>query len=153
MELFQTALDGVRWETLEIDIIHRDGSLRIILWNSATLYTTDGETPVATIAQGHDITEERRLEREKDLALVQIQKNLAQLAILNDEIRNPLTIMVTYADMLDNIQVTDQIFAQAQRIDEMVNNLDKRWAESEKVLNAIRKHYQIQSEPLSDQNG
>ncbi|HWQ67817.1 MAG TPA: PAS domain S-box protein [Methanospirillum sp.] len=149
MRLFQTTLEGVRWETTEIDIMHRDGSLRTLLWNSATLYTLDGLTPVATIAQGHDITEERRLEQDKDAALVQIQQNLAYLAILNDEIRNPLTIIVTYADMLDDPQIVDQITIQAGRIDELVNQLDRRWVQSEKVLNAIRKHYQIHAGRLS----
>lgn len=150
MRLFRTTLDGVRWETAEIDIMHRDQSVRTVLWNSATVYTSDGLIPVATIAQGRDITQERKLEQEKNTALVQIQQNLAQLAILNDEIRNPLMIIATYADMIVNPAVTDKIILQTQRIDDMVNQLDKRWMESEKVLNAIRKHYLIQSNSTPD---
>lgn len=150
MRLFRITQDGVRWETVEIDILHRDGSLRTLLWNSATLYSADGITPVATIAQGHDITGERRLEQEKEAALVQIQQNLSYFAILNDEIRNPLTIILILADMIGDTKIVDEISCQTRRIDEMVNQLDKRWMDSEKVLNAIRKHYQIQgvqSEP------
>ncbi|GAI25053.1 unnamed protein product, partial [marine sediment metagenome] len=33
-----------------------------MLWNSATIYTSDGTTPVATIAQGQDITERKQAE-------------------------------------------------------------------------------------------
>jgi PAS domain S-box-containing protein len=145
MRLFLTTMEGVRWETVEIDIQHKDGSIRTLLWNSATLYTPDGLKPVASIAQGHDISGERRLEQEKDAALLQIQQNLSYLAILNDEIRNPLMIILTLADMLDDEKVFTEINLQARRIDAMVSQLDKRWIESEKVLNAIRKHYQIQA--------
>lgn len=150
MQLLKTTLEGVRWETVNIDILHRDGSIRTVLWSSATLFTPDGSTPVATIAQGRDITGELRLEREKDVALIQIQKNLAQLAILNDEIRNPLTIIMTYADMLEDPRVIDQITDQVQRIDEIVNHLDQRWVESEKVLTAIRKHYHLSVSSLEE---
>ena len=76
---------------LEIPFMHQDGTLRTVLWNSATIYDSDGKNPVATIAQGRDVTAERFLEREKERAAVQIQENIAQLAILNDGIRNPLT--------------------------------------------------------------
>lgn len=100
-------------------------------------------------AQGHDITKERRLEEENDAALIQIQKNLAQLAILNDEIRNPLMIITMSVDRINDCQVTDLIIGQAKRIDEMVSQLDQRWAESEKVLNALTKHYYIHAVPLT----
>jgi PAS domain S-box-containing protein len=64
----QTSLDyirsttGERWETVEIAIQHVDGTVRTLLWNSATLYAADGKTVLATIAQGHDITERKRAE-------------------------------------------------------------------------------------------
>ncbi len=54
-----------RWETVEIGIQHIDGSVRSVLWNSATIFAADGITPVATIAQGYDITERKRVEEEK----------------------------------------------------------------------------------------
>ena len=148
--LLQTTLEGVRLETVQIDILHADGSIRNILWNSATLYSPDGNAPIATIAQGRDITEELRLEREKDAALVQIQRNLAQLAILNDEIRNPLTIIIACSEMFGDAGITNQILVQTQRIDNIVNNLDKRWIQSEKVLNAIRKHYHLHISPSAE---
>ncbi|PWR73057.1 PAS domain S-box protein [Methanospirillum lacunae] len=145
VHLFQSSLKEGRGSSTEIPVLHRDGSLRTILWNSSTLFAQDGITPIATIAQGRDVTEERRLEEEKSSALLQIQQNLAFLAILNDEIRNPLTIILTCADLINDQKILDQICIQTQRIDEMVNQLDKRWIESEKVLTAIRKHYHINS--------
>ncbi|HWQ68099.1 MAG TPA: PAS domain S-box protein [Methanospirillum sp.] len=152
MRLLRSTAHGVRWMTIEIDILHRDGSVRTILWNSSTLYSQDGATLVATIAQGRDITVERRLEEEKKTTVLQIQQNLAQLAILNDEIRNPLMIITTYADQIHDTLVMDQIHMQVRRIDEIVHHLDIRWAESEKVLDTIRKHYQVQSGLSPEQN-
>ena len=62
MELIAKTLLGERWQIVEIDILHLDGSVRTVLWNSATIFAADGKTPVATIAQGHDITERKRAE-------------------------------------------------------------------------------------------
>jgi PAS domain S-box-containing protein len=62
MNLIGKTLGGERWEIVEISILHLDGSVRTVLWNSATIYTPDGKTPVATIAQGQDITERKHAE-------------------------------------------------------------------------------------------
>ena len=65
MRLIHTTIDGVRWDTVEMDIQHLSGINRKIIWNSSTIYSADGLTPVATIAQGQDITDQKRLERER----------------------------------------------------------------------------------------
>jgi PAS domain S-box-containing protein len=64
MELIRKTLEGERLEAVEINIQHIDGSVRILLWNSANIMSTDGNAPIATIAQGHDITERKKAERE-----------------------------------------------------------------------------------------
>ncbi|MBI3192871.1 MAG: PAS domain S-box protein [Ignavibacteriae bacterium] len=55
---------GERWETVEIPILHKDGTVRNVLWNSATLFSPDDKTVIATIAQGHDITARKKAEIE-----------------------------------------------------------------------------------------
>ena len=60
-EIYKT-LEGEHWETVEIEIQKRNKSVRTVLWNSATLYAPDGKTPIATIAQGQDITERKQAE-------------------------------------------------------------------------------------------
>lgn len=57
-------LDGEYWKSVEIPIIHKDGSARHILWNSANLYGEDGTTMLVTIAQGIDITKRKHAEGE-----------------------------------------------------------------------------------------
>ena len=137
------ALCSATKKAVELEMLHADGTVKTVLWNSATLYETDGVTPVATIAQGQDITDQRRLERQRDVAEVQIQQNLAELAILNDGIRNPLMAISGYAELYNNQEITKKILKQVGLIDEMVSRVDRRWAESEKILNFLRKHCEV----------
>ena len=51
-------------DVVEIPILHRNGSVHTVLWNSATVYGADGKTAVATIAQGQDITRRKIAEEE-----------------------------------------------------------------------------------------
>lgn len=152
MRLIHTTLDGVKWETVEIDIQHKDGSIRAVLWNSSTLYSPDGIDPVATIAQGRDISAKKQLEQERDIFLEQIKQNLAQLAILNDGIRNPLTIITLLADNISDPGIVGKILEATKRIDEMVHQLDVRWVESENVLGFLRKHYKVSVDPSLSQS-
>ena len=146
MRLIRTTLEGVRWDTLKIDIQHLDGSIKSVIWNSSTIYGADGSTPVATIAQGRDVTNELLLESEKGTAVLQIQENIAKLAILNDGIRNPLTIILLYADQTGNPEIIDNILSQIKQIDEMVSNLDSEWVRSVKILEYLRKHGDLVNE-------
>ncbi len=59
-----TSIPGERWEVVEVPVQHVDGSVRTVLWNSATIFKADGKTPLATIAQGQDITERKQAEEE-----------------------------------------------------------------------------------------
>jgi PAS domain S-box-containing protein len=55
---------GARWEIVEIPVLKIDGTTRTVLWNSATIYDKDRITPVAAIAQGQDITDRKRAEKQ-----------------------------------------------------------------------------------------
>jgi PAS domain S-box-containing protein len=77
MKHIREATSGERWEVVEIPIKHKGGSVRILLWNSATIYGPGGKTAVATIAQGQDITERKQAEQalqesEVDLSHAQV---------------------------------------------------------------------------------
>lgn len=72
-----------------------------------------------------------------------IEKNLAELSILNDGIRNPLTIIMMLADELDP-GISRPILSQIRNIDDLINQLDRRWVESDKILQYLQKHHHIQ---------
>jgi PAS domain S-box-containing protein len=79
----RTAKKGERWEVVEIPVQQVDGSVRTVLWNSATLFDIDGKTPLATIAQGQDITERKKVEQLKD----------EFIGLVSHELRTPLTVI------------------------------------------------------------
>lgn len=150
MHLLATTQGGARWETLRIDIQHRDGTIKAVLWNSSTIYEPDGSTPLATIAQGRDITSELLLEEETWRLTDQIQENISKLAIINDGIRNPLTIISVYVDQLGSPEISACIWAEIEKIDAMVNNLDREWVSSISILEYLRKNDCISAEFTPD---
>ena len=78
-------LTGEYWESVEIPILHKKGSIRIALWNSANIYGADNAL-LATIAQGQDITERKRIEKEREQLLAQVQARTSQLQQANEEL-------------------------------------------------------------------
>lgn len=82
----------------------------------------------------------RRLEEEKVEALSQIERNMEDLSILNDHIRNPLQVILGLSEMGDE-KYFDAMSAQVSEIDDIIRRLDQRCLESEKIRDFLQKHY------------
>ncbi len=88
--------------TTEFDIIHKNRSVRTVLWSLATTYDADGINKTFTIAQGQDITE--RIAAEKKLMYLGYHDQLTgiynrrffeeEMKKLDTEQNLPLTIVV-----------------------------------------------------------
>jgi PAS domain S-box-containing protein len=89
-----------------------------------------------------DVTSSAKLERLKEEAFAQIEKNMEQFAILNDHIRNPLQAMVGLADLEGGV-LAEKIYQQAMEIDAIIKQLDIGWIESKKIREFLRKHYGV----------
>ncbi|WP_324327715.1 transporter substrate-binding domain-containing protein [Methanospirillum sp.] len=92
------------------------------------------------LLSARDIRERRMMEELKKKAFTQIDKNIEQFAILNDQIRNPLTILMIYAEEMDSPD-GEKILEEILKIDTIVDKLDKGLLESDKVRAFLRRYY------------
>jgi PAS domain S-box-containing protein len=89
-----------------------------------------------------DITLQRSMQDEQARAIARIDQTMVQLATLNDEIRNPLTIISGLVDIHEFNQA-DAILGQIKKIDAIIDRLDKGYLDSEKVRNYLKKYFEI----------
>lgn len=111
------------------------------LYISFSLFSPERGKVASTFS---DVTEFIILKKREKETLIQIERNLEQLAILNDEIRNPLQVISGFTQM-DGCEHADLILEQIAAIDRLVNLIDQRWLESEKIRDFLRKHYDYNS--------
>jgi PAS domain S-box-containing protein len=74
MDLIRKTMEGQRWDSVEMPILHKQGKIRTVLWNSAAIFGADGKTIVSTIAQGQDITDRKKIESDYRLRAAEYAK-------------------------------------------------------------------------------
>ena len=120
-----------------------EGSLedrRFVLFASPLRDVSDAIT--GTIGIALDITHQKNLEEERKRLILQLEQNLIELSLLNDKIRNPLTVISSLVE-IHAPEIEEYITASIKDIDDIIHNLDRRWIESEKTLSFLQKHYGI----------
>ena len=126
----------------DLRILRPDGDKR---WIQVILEKTSDENGNLVGIEGtiQDITDQKRSLADHAKALEQISHNLELMAILNDEIRNPLSIIVAMMDMEGNENCRETVFKAVDDIDEIVRKLDKGWLKSDKIRSFLKLHYNI----------
>jgi len=123
----------------EYRILHSDG--RVLHWRDVGSVLRDtGGRPYKFIGVNTDITVWKELEELKKGAFIQIDRLFEQLAILNDEIRNPLSVIVAVADSMED-EDGKKILSQCDVINDTISRLDSGWLQSVKVRSFLKKHY------------
>ncbi len=87
MQDIARTLRGEYWESMEIQVLRKDGDIRVALWNSANIYAQDGTTLLATIAQGQDVTQRKKTEQALRATNQQLQASEQQLIAANEQLR------------------------------------------------------------------
>jgi PAS domain S-box-containing protein len=116
MDLIKKTLVGERWESVEIPILHKNGSIRTVLWNSANVFGSDGKTVVSTIAQGQDISDRKAIESDyrkraieyADMNL-QLEEEIKQRRLSDLSLKNTLSLLnASLESTADGIYVIDR---------------------------------------------
>jgi PAS domain S-box-containing protein len=127
--------------SIEHRMIMPDGSVRWQQWNNRAFFNESGKvTEYQSV--GRDITDRKEIEQLQRESYQQIEMNLQQFAILNDHIRNPLSVIVLLTEM-DAGPHSLQILEKSKEIDRIINQLDRGWLESEKIHQFLKKYYDI----------
>jgi len=113
----QRTIAGEHWESVEIPIRKKDGTTRTILWNSATIFQPESSKVLATIAQGQDITERKKIEemlKEYSMKLESSNEELQQFAyVASHDLQEPLRMVVNYLTLLER-KYKDKLDPKAQ---------------------------------------
>jgi PAS domain S-box-containing protein len=126
---------------IEVRIQVPDGSVRWLYWNVRAFFDKNGQVDQfqAVIT---DITGRKENERILRESFIRIECNLQQFAILNDQIRNPLSVITMLASM-EETPSNRKILTQVSEIDKIINQLDQGFLESEKIRNYFKRHQGI----------
>lgn len=131
---------GLTWEG-NIRRKRKDGSSFPCEVRVTPLYDSSGLLS-GYASVNRDITAEFEGREREVLALRMIEENLRQLATLNDQIRNPLTVIIGLLDLEEGENV-EKVRQQAWAINDIVRKLDQGWVESQSIREFLQKHYGI----------
>ncbi len=125
----------------EMEIITRSGERRWVRATGEAIMNEYGRI-IGVHGAFQDITQRKEAEEAWKKAYAQIEDNMVQFSVLNDQIRNPLTVIMALAD-LEGGESAEKIMEQVKAIDQIVTLLDQGVLESESIRKFMRRHDQL----------
>lgn len=98
--------------------------------------------PLKVVGLVVNITTMKEAEEAWKKAYTQIEDDMVKFSVLNDQIRNPLAIIMALAD-LEGGENMEKIIEQVKAIDRIVTFLDQGVLESESIRKFMRRHDQL----------
>jgi PAS domain S-box-containing protein len=139
--VFQECLrNGISYDE-EMEIINATGGRRWVRTTGEAIRDSEGEI-VGIHGALQDITRKKEAEEAWKKAYAQIEENMYKFSILNDQIRNPLAVIMALVD-LEGGEYADRIMDQVKAIDRIITLLDQGVLESESTRAFMRKHDQL----------
>ncbi len=150
LDLINKTISGLRWETVEIEILRKDGEVRVVLWNSANVFDESHKEILATIAQGNDITQRKqaeeslRLSEEKFRAMVETVPLAIHLSVGIEQISEYLNPEFTklFGYTLEDIPSIEQWWPLAYPNEEYRLQIAEEW--NQRVKHAIESQTPIE---------
>ncbi|GAA5261532.1 hypothetical protein KTGMC3_P0234 [Methanocalculus sp. MC3] len=125
----------------EMEIITASGERRWVRATGEAIMNAYGRI-IGVHGAFQDITQRKEAEEAWKKAYAQIEDNMVQFSVLNDQIRNPLTVIMALAD-LEGGESAEKIIKQVKAIDRIVTLLDQGVLESESIRKFMRRHDQL----------
>ncbi len=139
LDKIKKTLEGEQWESVEIPIQHKYGSIRIALWNSANIYD-DNKNLIATIAQGQDITERKQAETDMEEAKAQSE---LYLDLMGHDISNLHQIMMINLDIVQELLDTKGKLEYEDK--ELINSMARTFDRANRLIDNVRKLQKLKS--------
>lgn len=128
--------------TIEFEGVHvRKNGSEFPVFVKARMIEMEEEPYIMSLVR--DISKEKENMKNQAEALERIEKNLVQMSTLNDEIRNPLSIIAGITD-LEGGKNAQKILEQVREIDDIITKLDRGWMESLKIRDFLKRHYGVE---------
>ena len=122
-------------------VIDKDVLGFIVIHSTYELPGKDEVDLLETLAKDLAFTNKSiELDKAKRKAYRQIEKNIEELAILVDHIRNPLAIISGTAEISFEGEAKENILISVDRINDVIRRLDKRWLESEEIRKFLKRY-------------
>ncbi len=119
--------------------VKTESGIRVLLEGNIKLLEENGRI-VGFVGTYRDITEKALLERNREELLEKLVKSIEAISYVIDRVRNPLAAIRAYTEMLvQSDDVKQKILSQVDRITSTIREMDKLWAETERIVESSSK--------------